>query len=250
MGAALGIGAAPGHYVVSLGTSGTAYAVSDEPTADPTGEVCGFADATGRFMPLACMLNCTRVVDDVARLTGRSLMETLDLAGEIEPGAGGLLMMPYLGGERTPNLPRATGSLLGITAANLDGGQIARAAVDGVAAGLAYCLAALRRVAIDEPEIVLVGGGSAHATWQQAIADATQLDVTVRGGREHVALGAAMQAASVVTGVPVIEISDRWKPDPISIVTPRPDVAGQFRLEERHALIDAERARDAISPSA
>ncbi len=246
MGAALGIGAAPGHYVVSLGTSGTVYAVSDEPTADPTGEVSGFADATGRYLPLACMINCTRVVDAVARLTGMTLVEALDRAGELEPGAGGLLLMPYLSGERTPNLPYATGSLFGMSMDNLEPALLARAAVDGVAAGLAYCLAALRRLDIDEPAIVLVGGGSAHLTWQQAIADACQVPVTVLGGHEHVALGAAAQAAAVATGVSVVEISDRWRPGVVASAAPRPEFAERFRLDERQASIDMERARSAI----
>ncbi len=250
MGAALGIGAAPGHFVISLGTSGTVYAVSDEPTADPTGEVCGFADATGRYLPLACMLNCTRVLDDVARLTGVSLTDALDRAGAVEPGAGGLLITPYFGGERTPNLPHATGSLLNIDSVNLEPTLLARAAVDGVAAGLAYCLAALRRLDIDEPEIRLVGGGSAHPTWQQVIADATQLPVTVLGGKEHVALGAAMQAAAVATGVPVVDISDRWRPEVVARMRPRAHFADRFRMEERQALIEAARAREAIAPSA
>jgi xylulokinase len=246
MSAALGIGAAPGHYVVSLGTSGTAYAVSDEPTADPTGEVAGFADATGRYLPLACMLNCTRVLDVVAGMTGLSLVEALDRAGQLEPGADGLLLMPYLAGERTPNLPGATGSLFGMSMNNLDPGRLARAAVDGVAAGIAYCLAALRRLTIDAPRIVLVGGGSAHPTWQQAIADAAQLPVTVLGGREHVALGAAIQAGAMVTGQPVVEIADRWRPPVAAVAHPRADFANRFRLDERQASIEAERARDAM----
>jgi xylulokinase len=246
MGAALGIGAAPGHYVVSLGTSGTAYVVSDDPTADPTGEVAGFADATGRYLPLACMLNCTRVVDTVAALTGISIADALDRAGQREPGADGLFLMPYLAGERTPNLPASTGSLFGMSMANLEPSVLARAAVDGVAAGIAYCLQALKRLAIDEPAIVLVGGGSAHATWQQAIADATQLRVTVLGGKEHVALGAAAQAAAVATNQPVSEIADRWRPPVVAVAHPRADFADRFRFEERQALIDAERARAAI----
>jgi xylulokinase len=246
MGAALGIGAAPGHFVVSLGTSGTAYAVSDEPTADPTGEVAGFADATGRYLPLACMLNCTRVVDVVANLTGISLVDALDRAGQLEPGANGLLLMPYLAGERTPNLPHVAGSLFGVSMSNLDAGRLARAAVDGVAAGIAYCLAALRRLTIDEPRIVLVGGGSAHPAWQQAIADATQLPVTVLGGHEHVALGAAIQAAAIAAGQPVAEVADRWRPQVAAAVHPRADMAECFRLEERQELIEAERVRAAI----
>ncbi len=162
----------------------------------------------------------------------------------------GLLLTPYFGGERTPNLPHATGSLHGIGMSNLEPAMLARAAVDGVAAGLAYCLAALRRLDIDAPEIVLVGGGSAHPTWQQAIADATQLPVTVLGGKEHVALGAAVQAAAVVTGEPVTEISDRWRPAKVATALPRVEFADRFRMDERQALIDAARAREAMLPSA
>jgi xylulokinase len=250
MAAALGIGAAPGHFVVSLGTSGTVYAIADEPTADPSGEVCGFADATGRYLPLACMLNCTRVVDDVARSTGYSLIDALDAAGNQEPGANGLMLMPYFGGERTPNLPHATGSVLGIDTRNLEPVTLVRAAVDGIAAGLAYCLTAMRRLDIDYPEIVLVGGGSAHPTWQQAIADATQLPVSVRGGREHVALGAAVQAAAIATESPVSELADRWRPEIAASVEPRSEFAERFRLDERQAWIDDARARAAMSPSA
>lgn len=250
MGAALGIGATPGHAVVSLGTSGTVYAVTDEPTADPTGEVCGFADASGRYLPLACMLNCTRVMEAVAGMTGLSLLDALELAGGVEPGAGGLLLMPYLSGERTPNLPDATGTLVGISAENLDPARLARAAVDGVAAGLDYCMAALLRLTIEAPEVVLVGGGSAHPTWQQAIANAFQLPVTVVGGREHVARGAAVQAAAIANGEPVSETSDRWRPPVVARIDPRPEFADRFRQDERQELIDMARARAAISPRA
>lgn len=249
MGAALGIGATPGHYVVSLGTSGTAYAISDEPTADPTGEVAGFADATGRYLPLACMLNCTRVVDVIAHATGLPLLAALDRAGELEPGAEGLLLLPYLAGERTPNLPYSTGTLVGLSMTNLEPDVLIRAAVDGVAAGLAYCLAALRHLAIEEPGIVLVGGGSAHPTWQQAIADACQLPVTVLGGHEHVALGAAVQAAAMATGIAVTELADRWRPPVVAMAEPRHEFADRFRLDDRQELIETERARSAIRPN-
>ncbi|HET7092282.1 MAG TPA: FGGY family carbohydrate kinase, partial [Thermomicrobiales bacterium] len=137
MAAALGVGTTMGEIVVSLGTSGVAFAVTGVPTADETGEVCGFADAAGRFMPLACMLNCTRVVDTVAAMLGIDRVAALDRAAETAPGAHGLLLMPYFGGERTPNLPMTTGSLAGMTATNLTPDLLARAAVDGVAAGIA-----------------------------------------------------------------------------------------------------------------
>ena len=146
MAAALGVGATPEELVISLGTSGTAFAVSDRPTADPTGEVAGFADATGRFMPLACMLNCTRVVDTIATLLGMERGEALDRAAAAPPGAGGLLLLPYFEGERTPNLPTATGLIAGLTGHTATPDLLIRAALDGVAAGLAYCQEALARL--------------------------------------------------------------------------------------------------------
>jgi xylulokinase len=238
MGAALGVAAMPGTYVISLGTSGVAYAVSDSPTFDHTGEVAGFADATGRFLPLACMLNCTRVVDTVADLFDRDTVTVLDLAGEEEPGAAGLLMTPYLAGERTPNLPRASARLSGMTMSNLRPSLLARAAVDSVAAGLSYCVEALRRVSVDNPGVFLVGGGSAHPTWRQAIADAAGLPVSVLAGGEHVARGAAIQAAAIVREEPVEAVSRAWKPDVMALCEPRPEVRAAFRLGERRRLID------------
>ena len=214
MGAALGIGAAPGHY---RGES-----------RHQRHSLCGLGRADGRsdrrglrFRGRDRSLHAACLHVELHASRGRrGATDGSDADGNVGSRwrnrtwcgrtAADALLWRRANTESSPRHRLASrASPLRISAAD----QLARAAVDGVAAGLAYCLAALRRLAIDEPEIVLVGGGSAHATWQQAIADATQLPVTVRGGREHVALGAAMQAASVVTGVPVIEISDRWKPD-------------------------------------
>lgn len=237
MAAALGIGAGPGEMVVSLGTSGTAYHVSDRPSHDESGEVAGFADATGRFLPLACMLNCTRVVDQVAALFGIDPIMALGRVGRLPPGANGLLVMPYLGGERTPNLPTATGSISGLTALNMVPDIILRAAVDGVAAGIAYCLEALTRVSRPATEITLVGGGARHPAWQQAIADATGLPVQVPGGTEHAARGAAVQIAAIARGERIADLAARWRPDVISAMEPRPEARPAFRLEERRAVI-------------
>jgi xylulokinase len=238
MAAALGVGATLGEMVISLGTSGTAFAVTDNPTADQTGEVCGFADATGHFLPLACMLNCTRVVDTVATALGFERGAALDFAADIAPGASGLLLLPYFGGERTPNLPEATGSLTGITTNNLKPEFLIRAAIDGVAAGLAYCVEALNRLDVRAPEIVLVGGGAAHRTWQQAIADAIGLPVIVRQGHEHAARGAAIQAAAIVRGDGVADLAKLWRPEVIAEIEPRLGVRDSFRLDDRRRLID------------
>lgn len=237
MAAALGIGAAPGEMVISLGTSGTAFAVSANPTADASGEVAGFADATGRFMPLGCMLNCTRVLDTVAALVGLSREAALAGAVGTEPGAEGLLLMPYLAGERTPNLPRARGSLAGLTAENATPPLLVRAALDGVAAGLAYCAEALARLSITAPSVTLVGGGSRHPAWQQAIADATGLPVVARGGGEHAARGAAMQALAIARGEPLDEVLSRFRPEMVARIEPRAGYRDAFRLEERREII-------------
>lgn len=238
MAAALGIGAAPGELVISLGTSGTAFMVSETPTSDPSGEVCGFADATGRYMPLACMLNCTRVLDVIAGMLGIGREDTLNRAGAVEPGAGGLLLLPYFEGERTPNLPQSTGSLSGLRAASATPELLLRAAVAGVAAGIAYCVDALAKVGITAPAATLVGGGSASPVWRQAIADATGLSIAVRGAGEHAARGAAIQAAAIVTNELVATVAARWRPEIVSELQPRPGTRDAFRLEERCRLID------------
>lgn len=241
MAAALGIGAAPGELVISLGTSGTAFMVNETPTMDPSGEVCGFADATGRFLPLACMLNCTRVLDVVAGMFGIGRPEALERAGATQPGAGGLLLLPYFEGERTPNLPNAEGALHGLTDESVKPDLLLRAAVDGVAAGLAYCVEALDRVGITSDTATVVGGGSASPVWQHAVADATGLRVQVRGGGEHVARGAAIQAAAVARQEPVVAIASRWRPEIVAEVEPRSGRREAFRLEARRQLIDAMR---------
>jgi xylulokinase len=238
MAAALGVGAAPGELVISLGTSGTAFIVSEAPTADESGEVAGFADASGRFLPLACMLNCTRVLDTVASIVGLPRDEALDRATALSPGAGGLLLMPYLAGERTPNLPTARGSLLGMTAENAAPELLVRAAIDGVAAGLAYCVEALVDVGLSAPAVTLVGGGSQHPAWRQAIADATGLPVVVRGGGEHAARGAALQALAIARDEPLDGVVQRWRPPIVAETTPRPEHRAAFRLDERRRIVD------------
>jgi xylulokinase len=238
-GAALGIGATTAELCISLGTSGVATAVSRTPTNDPSGEVAGFADATGVFLPLACMLNCTRVVGAIAEMFGRTVVGALDRAGEIEPGAEGLLLLPYLDGERTPNLPYANGLISGLRSGNLRPELWFRAAVDGVAAGLAYCQEALARVGVRKEIVTLVGGGSRHPTWQQTIADATGLPVQVRGGGEHVARGAAVQIAAIVRNKPIAQLAEAWRPEVIASASPRSGMHDAFRLSERRDLIEA-----------
>ncbi|WP_258802435.1 xylulokinase [Pseudarthrobacter sp. NS4] len=198
--AALGAGAGLGDVIMSLGTSGTVFAVSDTPAADASGLVAGFADAAGHYLPLVCTLNATRVFDATSALLGVDLQEFNELARSSEPGAGGLTLVPYFDGERTPNLPDATGSLHGITRANYTPANLARAAVEGVLCSLADGLAALQDQGVAAERIVLVGGGAQSAAVQEAAAQLLGIDVTVPQPGEYVADGAARQAAAVLTG--------------------------------------------------
>src|SRR5205085_6425457 len=118
MGAALGLGLRLGEVVVSIGTSGTAYAVAAEPAADESGAVAGFADATGRFLPLVATINAARVLTVTARMLGVETDEFSRLALAAPAGAQGLSMLPYLDGERSPNRPGASGVLHGMTSRN------------------------------------------------------------------------------------------------------------------------------------
>ena len=152
-------------------------------------------------------------------------------------------MLPYLGGERTPNLPNGTGSLFGLTESNASPELIVRAAVDGVAAGLAYCHEALTDLGVRKDQVTLVGGGSAHRTWQQAIADATGLPVTVRAGGEHAARGAAIQAAAIAQGISVRDLAESSRPGVLAEREPRPEMRAAFRLDERRDLITMQMAR-------
>jgi xylulokinase len=197
-GAALGLDARPGDVVVSIGTSGTVFAVSEERTIDPTGTVAGFADAGGRFLPLVATLNAARVLDAVARLLGVDHDELSRLALAAAPGAGGLALVPYFEGERTPNLPDATASLTGMTLASTTRENLARAAVEGMLGGLAAGLDALRGLSVPLERALLVGGGAQSAAVRAIAPLVLGLPVEVPEPGEYVALGAARQSARVL----------------------------------------------------
>jgi xylulokinase len=200
MGAALGLGLHEGDVVVSVGTSGTAYAVTTRPSADPTGAVAGFADATGRFLPLVCTLNAARVLTVTAQLLGTGTEGLSGLALAAQPGAGGLTLLPYLDGERTPNRPDATGVLSGLTTANGTRENLARAAVEAVLCSLAEAIDHLAGVGLVPRRVLLIGGGASSAA-VRAIAPAIfGTEVLVPEAAEYVAIGAARQAAWALAG--------------------------------------------------
>jgi xylulokinase len=200
MAAALGLGLAPGDVVVSLGTSGTVFASAAQPTADASGAVAGFADAEGRFLPLVCTLNAARVLTSTAAMLGVDLATLDRLALAADPGAGSLVFLPYLDGERTPELPTATGSLHGLTRAAMTPANLARAAVEGMVCGLADGLEALRATGVSVQRVLLIGGAAASASVQAVVPSLLGLPVVVPKTGEYVALGAARQAAWALAG--------------------------------------------------
>jgi xylulokinase len=198
--AALGLGARDGDVVVSLGTSGTAFRKWAAPTADATGAVAGFADATGSYLPLVCTLNAARVLDTAAAMLGVDLATLSELALSAPAGAGGLVLVPYLEGERTPNKPAATGALHGLTLATGTAACLARAAVEGMLCALADALDALAEVTAPAGRVVLIGGAAASPA-VRAIAPAVfGCPVLVPEASQYVADGAARQAAWVLAG--------------------------------------------------
>ncbi|QNP74085.1 xylulokinase [Streptomyces roseirectus] len=217
--AALGLGLRPGAPVLSLGTSGTVYAVSKRRPADPTGTVAGFADAHGDWLPLACTLNCTLAVDKVAALLG------LDREA-VEP-ATGVTLLPYLDGERTPNLPNASGVLHGLRH-DTTAGQLLQAAYDGAVHSL---LGALDLVLDEDADrsapLLLIGGGARGRAWQETVRRLSGRPVQVPEAKELVALGAAAQAAGLLTGEDPAAVARRWNTTrgPVLEAVPRDDAA-------------------------
>lgn len=198
--AALGLGAHPGDVVVSIGTSGTVFACSDAPTADPTGAVAGFADVTGRHLPLVCTLNAARVLDAAAALLGVSLGELSRLALSAPAGADGLTLIPYLEGERTPNRPDATGTLHGLRLTNSTPAHLARAYIEGMLCGLADGLDALTAVGVPVERILLVGGAARSEAVRTMAPAVFGRPVLVPSAGQYVADGAALQAAWALSG--------------------------------------------------
>jgi xylulokinase len=198
--AALGLGLATGDVAVSLGTSGAVFGASDILTHDGTGIVAGFADATGRQLPLCCTLNAARVLTASAAMLGTDLAGLDALAAEGDPDAGGITLLPYLDGERTPDLPDAAGSMHGLRRSAMTPANIARAAVLGMLCGLADALDALRDKGIETRRILLIGGAAKSKAVRAAAADVFGAPVAVPAEAEYVALGAARQAAWVLSG--------------------------------------------------
>jgi len=214
--AALGLGAKAGDVVVSVGTSGTVFAVDTAPAQDASGTVAGFADAGGDYLPITVTLNAARVLSSVAGMLDVDFDELSRLALEAEPGAGGVVLVPYFEGERTPNLPHAKASFHGLSIASITRPNIARAAIEGMLCGLAGGLDALRGQGLSAERLLLIGGAVQNPAVQRIAAQVFGLPVVVPSPGEYVARGAAVQAAWALAGE---------RPDwPVALdATPEPD---------------------------
>ena len=215
--AGFGLGASTGDVVVSLGTSGTVFAVTDVAAADYTGSIAGFSSASGNFLPLVCTLNAARVLDSFSGLLGVDHQGLSQLALSAEPGAQGMVLVPYFEGERTPNLPNAKASLHGLTLANNTPANLARAAVEGMLCGLADGLEAILRAGVSCNRIILVGGAAASTAVQVSASQIFGKPVFVPQPGEYVANGAARQAAWALLGV-----LPQWDIDELATVQPDP----------------------------
>ena len=224
--AALGVGAETGDVVVSLGTSGTAFAVSKTPTFDKSGEVAGFADSTGNFLPLVCTLNAARILDAATELLGVSHDELGSLALKSTAGANGLNLLPYFEGERTPNRPDATGVLTGLNLANSNPSDFARAYIEGMLCGLADAVNSLEKLGVEVKRVLLIGGAAKNKAVGTIASSLFARPVLIPEPGEYVANGAAKQAAWIASG----SLPD-WKMGEVENIsaTPTPEVLTSYR---------------------
>ena len=199
-----------GDVVVSVGTSGTVFASSDSLSPDSTGIVAGFADATGRYLPLVCTVNCARVLVAVGRILGVGQDRLSELALSAPPGSDGLVLLPYLEGERTPNLPDATGELSGLRHKTSTPAHLARAAVEGVLCSLADALDAVEERGVVVEAVHLIGGASRSDALRRIAPTIFARPVHVPPPGEYVATGAAFQARWALQGG---EMPSAWTPE-------------------------------------
>lgn len=228
-GAALGIQAEPGDVIVSLGTSGTAFAVSKTPTHDSSGQVAGFSDASGQFLPLVCTLNAARILDAATRILAISHDEVGELALTTEAGAHGLSLLPYFEGERTPNRPHAKGVFSGMNLANSNRADIARAMIEGMLCGLVDAVDALEKLGVGVQRILLIGGAAKNPGVAPIASALFGREVLIPPAGEYVADGAAKQAAWALLGGTA---APRWDLGAVASVKEKatPHVVDQYRV--------------------
>ncbi len=184
----------PGVITASFGTSGTIYACADKPVVDPRGEIAAFCDSTNQWLPLLCTMNVTVATEMVRRDFGVDHAGFEQAARQAPAGSDGLLLVPYLEGERTPNVPNGTGVFIGVTPKTFTAPHFARAAMEGVTLGMNYGLRRLAELGVAPKQIRATGGGAHSKLWRQIMADIFQAEVVSLKVGEGAAYGAALQA--------------------------------------------------------
>jgi xylulokinase len=237
--AAIGTGnVEPGGVTASLGTSGTIFACADAPVIDPEGEIAAFCDSNDRWLPLLCTMNVTVATELFRNMFGWDHARMEREIASVPPGAEGLLFLPYLQGERTPNLPEGCGVMHGMNTSNSTPAHLARAGMEGVTLGMAYGLRQMEQLGVQPSEIRLTGGGSKSAGWRQLCADIFGRPVVTMQSAEGAALGAAIQALSAAdASQPLSDVAKRCAPvEPGSLVEPHKDFDYAALLEKQNTL--------------
>jgi len=213
MAAGLGLGIVPGDTVVSLGTSGTMYGLSTTGIVDESGAINGYADASGAFLPMITTLNCAKVTDAFRRLLNVTSDAFDALALSAPPGARGVVLVPYLDGERCPDLPDACGALYGLRS-DVGPEQLARAAVEAVVCNLLEGGEHLARHGLaGHGRLIVTGGAARSSAYRQILADLSGRAVWTCGLQEAAAAGAAVQAAAALTGKTTAQVAQQWRPE-------------------------------------
>ena len=184
----------PGIVTASFGTSGTIYACADKPVVDPQGEIAAFCDSTNRWLPLLCTMNVTVATEMVRKDFGIDHAAFEKMAAKAPAGCDGLFLLPYLEGERTPNVPEGTGVYFGVNARTFTAHHFARATMEGVTLGMNYGLRRLARLGVKAKQIRATGGGANSKLWRQIMADVFNTEVVTLAVGEGAAYGAALQA--------------------------------------------------------
>jgi xylulokinase len=240
----------PGRLTMSLGTSGTLYAYSGQPVVDPKGNIAAFCSSTGGWLPLLCTMNCTAATELMREPLGVDIADFDACIGSVPAGSDGLLALPFFNGERTPNLPKAKGSLLGMDAGNCSLRHILRATAEGATYGLKFGIDELAALHLPASEIVLTGGGANSSIWQQIVADITGLPVRLLNQNEGAGYGAALQALWTLqrqsdSATTIRDITDEHiQPDESQSREPEPTNVAAYR----NAYLSYQRALKQVAP--
>jgi xylulokinase len=232
----------PGVITASFGTSGTIYACTEKPVIDPNGEIAAFCDSTNRWLPLLCTMNVTVATEMVRRDFNWTHAQYDAAVAKVPPGAGGLLLVPYLEGERTPNVPTGTGALLGVTPKTFTAEHFARAAMEGVTLGMNYGLRRLSELGVKPSQIRATGGGANSKIWRQIMADTFNAEVVTLKVGEGAAYGAALQALwcwrrQEGEAISITEITDQFvQLNRAETTEPKPQSVAVYR--QLQALLD------------